>query len=161
MIITKYKNPVLFYSIATLIPWAFWFTAGYISHLTPHSDQNLRIASILGFIGLLGPMGVTYWFASRDSALRYDILGRICNFSSFPPIYLILSFILMPASILLAQAVSLLFGYSASQFVITGHFTFSSGIFPVWFMLIMAPVIEELAWHSYGTDCLRNQIKLM
>jgi len=66
----------------------------------------------------------------------------------------------MPASILLAQAVSLLFGYSASQFVITGHFTFSSGVFPVWFMLLIAPIIEELAWHSYGTDCLRNRMNL-
>jgi len=60
----------------------------------------------------------------------------------------------------LAQAISLLFGYSASQFMITGHFTFSSGIFPVWFMLIIAPVLEELGWHSYGTDCLRNRMNL-
>lgn len=160
MIITKYKNPVLFYSISTIVPWTFWFTAGYISHLSPYSDQNLKIASILGFIGLLGPVAVTSWLASRNSALRNDILRRIVNFKSFPLIYLILSCTLMLASILLAQAVSLLFGYSASQFVITGHFTFSSGIFPVWFMLIIAPVIEELAWHSYGTDCLRNRMNL-
>ena len=66
----------------------------------------------------------------------------------------------MLASILLAQAISLLFGYSSSQFTITGHFTFTSGIFPVWFMLIIAPIIEELAWHSYGTDCLRNRMNL-
>lgn len=66
----------------------------------------------------------------------------------------------MLASILLAQAISLLFGYSASQFQITGHFTFSSGIFPVWFILIIAPVLEELAWHSYGTDSLRNRFNL-
>ena len=122
MIITKYKNPVLFYSISTIVPWTFWFTAGYISHLSPYSDQNLKIASILGFIGLLGPVAVTSWLASRNSALRNDILRRIVNFKSFPLIYLILSCTLMLASILLAQAVSLLFGYSASQFVITGHF---------------------------------------
>ena len=66
----------------------------------------------------------------------------------------------MLASILLAQAVSLLFGYSADQFVITGHFTFSSGVFPVWALLIIAPLLEELAWHSYGTDCLRNRFNL-
>lgn len=160
MIITKYKHPVLFYSISTIVPWIFWFTAGYISHLQPYSDQNLKIASILGLIGLLGPMGVSFWLASRDPALRKDILGRIIGFKSFRPVYFILSCTLMLASILLAQAVSLLFGYSSSQFIITGHFTFSSGIFPVWFMLILAPVIEELAWHSYGTDCLRNRMNL-
>ena len=160
MTIKKYKNPVLFYSISTIIPWAFWFTAGYVSHLTPYNDQNLQYASILGLIGLLGPVGVTWWLASRDPNLRSDILGRIFNFKSFQPIYLILSCTLMLASILLAQAISLLFGYSPAQFAITGHFTFSSGIFPVWFMLLIAPIIEELAWHSYGTDCLRSRMNL-
>jgi membrane protease YdiL (CAAX protease family) len=160
MIIAKYKNPIIFYSISIIIPWSFWFSAGYISHLTPYSDQYLKIASLLGFIGLLGPLGATCWLASRDSALRKDILGRIINFRSIKLKYLFLSGFLMLASILLAQAISLLFGYSPSQFSITGHFTFSSGIFPVWFLLIIAPVIEELAWHSYGTDCLRNRMNL-
>ena len=27
-------------------------------------------------------------------------------------------------------------------------------------MLLIAPVIEELAWHSYGTDCLRSRFSL-
>jgi hypothetical protein len=160
MIISKYKHPVLFYVLSIIIPWVFWFTSGYVSHLTPYNDQNLRIASILGFVGLLGPIGVTFWLTSNDSALRKDILGRIINFKSFRPIYLVLSCTLMLASILLAQSISLFFGYSASQFIITGHFTFSSGIFPVWFMLIIAPILEELAWHSYGTDCLRNRMNL-
>jgi membrane protease YdiL (CAAX protease family) len=142
------------------MPWSFWFTAGYVSHLKPYSDQSLKIASILGLIGLFGPMVVTSWLASRDPALRRDILGRIIDFKSLKPKYLFLSCFLMPASILLAQAISLLFGYSPSQFIITGHFTFSSGIFPVWFLLIIAPIIEELAWHSYGTDCLRSRMNL-
>ncbi|MCB1679094.1 MAG: CPBP family intramembrane metalloprotease [Halioglobus sp.] len=27
-------------------------------------------------------------------------------------------------------------------------------------MLILAPVVEELGWHSYGTDCLRSRMSL-
>ncbi len=27
-------------------------------------------------------------------------------------------------------------------------------------MLIVAPILEELGWHSYGTDCLRNRMNL-
>jgi membrane protease YdiL (CAAX protease family) len=160
MIIPKYKKPVLFYSLSTIIPWAFWFTAGHISHLTPYTDQNLRLASVLAFIGLLAPLGVAYWLIFKDSDLRADVLGRIFNFKSSRPIYFVLTCTLMLASILLAQAVSLLFGYSASQFAITGHFTFSSGIFPVWLILLIAPIVEELAWHSYGTDCLRSRMNL-
>ena len=68
---------------------------------------------------------------------------------------------LMLGSVLLTQAISLLFGYCASQFEITGHYTFSSGVFLVWLLLIMAPVIEELTWHTYGADCLRNKFNLL
>jgi membrane protease YdiL (CAAX protease family) len=160
MIIARYKHPVRFYLIATVIPWAFWFTAGYVSHITPYDDKYLQIASIIGLIGLLAPLAVAWWYISRDDELRADVLSRFFNFKAVKPIYLLATCFLMLTSILLAQAISLLCGYSASQFVITGHFTFTSGIFPVWFMLIMAPVVEELAWHSYGTDSLRSKMNL-
>ena len=74
--------------------------------------------------------------------------------------YYLTACLLIPASILCAMAISLLFGYSPSQFIITGHYTFTSGVFPVWFLLILAPTLEELAWHGYGTDCLRSRMNL-
>ena len=160
MIIEKYKHPLLFYCLATIIPWAFWFAAGFISHITPHSNQYLEIASVIAFIGLLGPVAVSYWLIRKDPELLVDVYSRLFNFKSVKIIYIVIACCLMPVSILLAQAISLLFGYSSSQFVITGHFTFTSGIFPVWFMLIIAPILEELGWHSYGTDCLRNKMNL-
>jgi len=158
--IHKYNRPILFYSLAIAIPWAFWSVAGYVSHITPYTNRNMAIASVLGFIGLLAPMGVAYWLISKDPDLRADVSKRILNLQSIRPVYLILTLFLMLASILVSQAISLLFGYSPTQFVITGHFTFSSGIFPVWFMLIIAPIVEELGWHSYGTDCLRSRMNL-
>lgn len=160
MLISQYRYPLRFYTLSTLLPWAFWFAAGYISHIEPYRDAWLRAASVVAFVGLLCPMAVAYALIRRDAALRADVFGRLFNFGAGKPVYYILACVLMPVSILLAQAISLLFGYSASQFVITGHFTFSSGVFPVWFMLLIAPLIEELAWHSYGTDCLRNRMNL-
>jgi uncharacterized protein len=160
MSIEKYRRPMLFYGLSTIIPWAFWFLAGHISHRLPYEDRDLQIASILGFIGLLSPMAVTYVLISRDAELKADVFRRLLNVKAIRLPYLLATCFLMLASILLAQAISLLFGYSTSQFVITGHFTFTSGIFPVWFMLIVAPVVEELAWHSYGTDCLRSRMNL-
>ncbi len=160
MIIARYRHAARFYALATAVPWTFWLAAGYVSHLAPYSDRNLKIASVLAFIGLLSPMGAAYWLISKDPELRSDVLGRLWSFRSVKPLYALLTCFLMLASILLAQAISLLFGYSASQFTITGHFTFSSGIFPVWFMLLIAPIVEELGWHTYGTDCLRAKLNL-
>ncbi len=155
--ITEYKHPIKFYALATIVPWAFWFGAGKLSHM---DNPNLVAVSLIGFIGLLSPMVIAFWFMYQSPALRADFWGRFANLRGIRPIYLLLACFLMPASILLAQAISLLFGYSADQFVITGHYTFTSGVFPVWFLLIIAPLIEELAWHSYGTDVLRARFSL-
>lgn len=160
-IIRHYKNPALFFILSTLIPWAFWFAAGYISWITPYQDKYLSIASILACIGLFTPLVVVWGMTIGDQKLRKDILKRFFNFRDIKPVYVLLACLIMPTSIMLAQAISLLFGYSAEQFIITGNFTFSSGIFPVWFLLILAPVIEELAWHSYGTDSLRSKFNLL
>ncbi len=160
-IIRQYNRPVLFYVLSTLIPWIFWFAAGYISRLIPWQDKNLQAASLLAFIGLLTPLGVVYMLINKNKNLKKDIARRITNFKDIRPVYFLLTCLIMPASILSAQAISLLFGYSSQQFIITGNFTFSSGIFPVWFLLILAPVIEELAWHSYGTDSLRSKFNLL
>ncbi len=73
MSIEKYKHPVLFYSLATIIPWAFWFAAGYISHITPYATHYLKLASVVAFIGLLGPMSVSCWLIRRDPDLRADV----------------------------------------------------------------------------------------
>ena len=156
--LTHYKNTWSFYILATLIPWAFWFTAGYVSHI---DDSYMYFASVLGFIGLLSPVMIAFWFISKNAELKKDVFNRFFNFGSIKPIYFVLALCLMPFSILLAQAVSLLFGYSPSQFMLADDYTFSSGVFPVAFMLIAAPILEELAWHSYATDALRNKFNLL
>lgn len=158
--IRQYKHPVLFYVLSTLIPWGFWFAAGYVSWLTPYQDKYLQIASLLALAGLLAPLGVVYGLTAKNKGLRKDISRRFFNFSEVKPVYLMLTCLIMPISIMMAQAISLLFGYSPEQFIITGNFTFTSGIFPVWCLLIVAPIIEELAWHSYGTDSLRSKFNL-
>lgn len=159
--LNHYKHPMLFYSLATLIPWACWFSAGYISHRPEAGPFDNGLISTLGLIGLSSPVLITYWLITKDAALRQDILGRLFTLRGVKPGYLLFTLFFMLGSILLAQAVSLLFGYSSTQFQITGHFTFTSGVFPVWLLLILAPLLEELGWHSYGTDCLRNRFNLL
>ena len=161
VILTQYKHPVLFYVLATIIPWAFWLAAGYISHLDGDVSRHMTLASVLGFIGLLSPALIAGWMIARNPDLRNDLRRRAWDLTSARPVYLFLAAFLMLGSILLAQAISLLFGYSPAQFVITGHYTFTSGVFPVPFLLIAAPILEELAWHSYGTDVLRQRFNLL
>jgi len=158
-IINEYKHPKLFYILSTLIPWMLWFLAAYISHISV-SNEYLDIASIFAFIGLLVPVFISYLLIAKKINLKKDVINRLFNFKNVKPFYILLTCSIMPVSIMTAQAISLILGYSPSQFIITGEFTFSSGIFPVWFLLILAPVSEELAWHTYGTDALRKRFNL-
>lgn len=160
MTIKKYRHPILFYSLATGIPWVLWFTAAYVSHMTPSTPFRITLTSLLGILGLISPMVVAVSLLFPDKELREDFLGRFLHFKGIKPLYILTTCLLMPASILLAQAISLFFGYSADQFNFSGNFSFTAGIYPAWFILILAPILEELAWHTYGTDCLRVRFRL-
>ncbi|MEZ5492890.1 MAG: CPBP family intramembrane glutamic endopeptidase [Gammaproteobacteria bacterium] len=157
--IEKYRYPFRFYFFSAAIPWLFWLTAAFLSWQEKAGEYGTYIA-VLGIAGLCCPLLVAAYYIQKDNATVSDVLGRVFNFGSTRAIYLLIAVFLMPVSILLAMAISVLFGYDANQFVITGHATFTSGVLPVWFILIFAPVLEELAWHSYGTDCLRQKFSL-
>jgi hypothetical protein len=159
-IIQDYKHTYLFYFLATVIPWSFWAIAAYISHSSDYAYPS-ELASLFAFAGLLAPTLIAFALVYRNKRLVNDILQRLINLRAGKPVYWLLTFFLMPASILLAQLVSLLFGYPVAQFEFSESYSFTSGVFPVWFLLIAAPLIEELAWHSYGTDCLVNRFSLL
>jgi uncharacterized protein len=161
MKLSNYKSPKKFYFLSTIIPWTLWFIAGYISHKTPEIKHQTAIVSVLGLMGLITPMIVAVLLIRRETNFKTDFTDRFFNFNLTNSRYLLLSIFIMPSSILLAQLISLFFGYDKNQFQITGHYTFTSGIFPVWFLLIIAPIVEELGWHSYGTEVLRNKFNLL
>ena len=158
MDIKQYKHPILFYALSTIIPWVLWFIVAYISH--NFNNKPVLLTSIIGLLGLSAPFIIALFLILPTEELKQDFISRFFNFRTIKLKYLLTTCLLMPTSILVAQLISTLFGYGFEQFQITGSYTFTSGIFPVWFLLIIAPVIEELAWHSYGTDCLRKRFNL-
>lgn len=160
MNIQKYRHPILFYSLSTIIPWAFWFTAAYISHITPEKEIHVIVRSVLAIMGLLSPMIIAFIIMLSDPDLKKDLWSRIFSFKSAKPVYILITCFFMLGSILLAQLISLAFGHSINQFSFAEHFSFTAGFFPAWFLLFIAPLTEELAWHSYGTDCLRTRFNL-
>ena len=157
--VKHYRHAYFFYFASILIPWGLWFFIAYISH--NYQDYYTALTSVGSLLGLLAPLIIALVLILPNKLLKKDFLGRIFNLRSVHPKYLSLTFLLMPFSILTAQLISLFFGYSTEQFQFRNGYTFSSGVLPVWFILIAAPVIEELAWHSYGTDSLRNRFNLL
>jgi len=158
--IEKYNKTVKFYSLSLIIPWILWFIVAYISH-TPTQNAALElIQPLLGIAGLMAPVFAAAYFFLVDRELLEDLKQRIFNIREFNILYLIITFLMLPLSIIIAQLISLLFGHDLSQFYISGKPSFTSLVFSPWFMLIFAPIVEELAWHSYGTDTLRRKFNL-
>lgn len=160
MDIKNYRHPFLFYALSTIIPWTLWFSAAYLSHMNRPGNIHVLGGSILGIAGLFAPMIIAFTMMYRNPELKKDLFGRLFRLNRVKPFYLFLTFFLMLASILLAQGISLFFGFSANQFRFAQGFSFSYAIFPAWFMLLLSPAVEELAWHSYGTDSLRSRFNL-
>ncbi len=155
-----YRRPWLFYGLSTAIPWAFWLGAIWISHRVAPSPRLAALLSLFGLLGIVAPMFVAFTMIGADRHLRSDCCRRLRNISAAKPVYWLLALGLMPASILLAIFISLLFGYDASQFRIATTPSFTSGVVSTWAVLLVVPVIEEMAWHTYGTDTLRRRFTL-
>lgn len=160
MRVSNYTKPVRFYFLSTIITWGFWFISAYLSHITPGNDFYSILGGVLCLAGLVSPMIIAFVMMGTDPNLRNDIYRRIFSFKKVKGIYLVMTCFLMLGSILLAQAISLLFGHGIDQFSLADSASFTFGLFPAWFLLFLAPVFEELAWHSYGTDCLRARFSL-
>ena len=158
-IMKNYRQPQVFYFFSLVIPWAIWFWVAHLSHRYP--EQHMIVAGVGSLLGLIAPLVIAMVLILNEEKLRKDFIGRLLNWRSVSSSYLIIAVLLMPTSILVAQLISLFFGYGPEQFEFREGYSFSSGILPVWLILLLAPVVEELAWHSYGTDCLRNRMSLL
>lgn len=154
---TRYR-PVFFFSLSLLIPWALWFIAAQISHTS--GQENSPWLAALMLAGLFAPVLLALWLVWRNPVLRADTRPRVLRLSGFPKRYLLAALLLPPISLVVAQLVSLLFGHSADQFYISGNPSFSSTVMSPWLILALAAVVEEWAWHSYGTDSLLSRFSL-
>lgn len=159
-IIEKYNRPILFYGLSMLIPWLFWFAAAYISHMSEKSNLLVYIQGALAITGLLAPVFVAAYLFLSDRSLFNDLKSRFVNQKGFSPLYTVLAFSMIFITMVAGQLISLFFGHSINQFHISGSPSFTSAVFSPWFILVFAPIVEELAWHSYGTDTLRRKFNL-
>ena len=158
--IEKYNQTFTFYGLAVLIPWTLWFGLAYLSHL-PEQSLSIRITQqALGMAGLTAPFLVALVLIYRKPKLRDDFRSRFFNTRQYNHIYTFLAIFLIFFAMVLGQLISTFFGHSLDQFQITGQASFTSSLFSPWVLLITAPILEELAWHCYGTDTLRRKMNL-
>ncbi len=148
-------SPAKFFVPTLLVTWISWSAAAYFSH-RPESESLLFPCMMLGSIAP-AIVALCIVFGSRDRELKKDFMSRL-SLLRMRPAYLPAIFLLMPATILLSIAVSLLFGQSADQFRLSSEFGLMSAEAMLGLLIsILAPTSEELGWRGYGVDSLRSR----
>lgn len=155
----KQHKPFLFFGLSLIIPWVLWFITAYISHL-PNADEYQVVQSGLMVLGLFVPTFLAIWLILRNPQLTKDIKHRLSCFFNIPLYYLLMALFLPVTALIIAQLISVLFGYSLDQFYISGNASFESALLSPWLMISMAAIVEELAWHSYGFDALTERFNV-
>lgn len=158
--VSRYRHPLAFYVLATAIPWALWFTAAWLSNQPDPSQTTIAVMTGLGLAGLTAPVVVAIWFIRRDGLTR-DVLTRLVAPRGTRAWVWLAAVALLPGALLVATAISIPFGYDVSQFELRNGFTFATGLLPAWITLVLAPVLEEVAWKTYGTDALASRMKVL
>jgi uncharacterized protein len=151
-------RPVRFFLITFLITWISWFIAAWYSRRP--GMQGLELLFMLP--GLLAPFIAVLIMVSgaKNRGLRRDLWNRLSlkkiKLRYLPPILLI-----MPCTLFLATALSLLFGKPASQFQLSRDYNIMSGEMLLSILILfLAPTFEELGWRGYGVDSLRSKYNL-
>lgn len=158
--IERYNRTLFFYGLSLVIPWGLWFFVAYLSHLSRQDAGLSIIEQTLGLIGLVSTVLVAGYLFLNNRELFEDLQGRFLPKKDISVIYYVMTIGLVFVSLVIAQILSLGFGHHMNQFYISGKPSFSSTVFSPWFILVFAPIVEELAWHSYGTDTLRRRFCL-
>jgi uncharacterized protein len=148
----KYK-PLKFFSLSLIITWIAWFIAAYFSF--NESLENYKYFFVL--LGLAGPFVSAMFliYGSGNDGLKMDFRKRLTDLKLVKPVYLPVIVLIMPAAVVLAITISLLFGETAHQFSLSPGFSVAgAGAVMLVISIIIAPAFEELGWRGYGVDSL-------
>lgn len=150
-------KPLLFFLIAFVITWTFLILDAYLSY---HEGTEGMLGLVL-ILGTSGPLvaALVLFRRAKSPVLWSDYRDRLINVRRISPWMLPLIIFLMPAAILFAIGISVLFGQPASQFafLLVPAFLTIPGLLGIF----LAPALEETGWRGYGVDSLRCRFSLL
>ncbi len=141
--------------ISVLLSTTFFWSIGAVISFT---DKWADFFMLPMLFGLMMPAIVAIRFIWRQPGekMKSDFLNRIFNVRLIKPIYFVGALLLMPLSVLISIVLSIFFGGSTDQFVVSEAFSFNSGFIPVLLLLFLAAIFEELGWRGYGFESLER-----
>jgi len=155
----QYK-PFKYFFITLLVPWISLFTVVLFSNIEGSESYQIPLM----FPGLFAPFVVAMFmiYGSKNKELKKDFKARLFDLKLIKLNFWAAILLIMPFTLFLATAISLLFGQSIKQFYFSPEFTiFSDETFLTLAILFFASAFEELGWRGYGVDSLKKGGNLM
>ncbi|MET0066862.1 MAG: type II CAAX endopeptidase family protein [Candidatus Thiodiazotropha sp.] len=145
------------------LTFAFTFALWGVGALLSFSQELADFYMLFMLAGLITPFMVAVMLLERSTGngSRWDLIRRMVHPEPISPGMLPVLLLLMPLSVVIATAISLLMGEPVTQFHMAEHFSFTTGVVPVLLMLFIAALFEELGWRGYGFESLRRERSLL
>jgi len=154
MYLNNTYKPKSYFTSVLFSTTILWGLGGYMSF----SREWAALYMLPMVLGLMMPaiFAVGFLWRQPDKQLRQNFIVRTFSVRIIRPLPFVGSLVLMPLSVLIAISLSLLLGGSSSQFNVSEAFSFSTGVVPVFGLLFLAAVFEELGWRGYGYESLEK-----
>lgn len=156
---TSLYHPVWFFGVVLIVTFALCPVAATLSHHKELAKFQLPLMFLAISVPCVTALCLIY--GSGNESLITDFWRRLVLFKMSMPALLFILF-LMPSVILLSTWISLGFGQTTEQFLITKQMSVMRGwaIVGIAIPLLVAPLIEELGWRGYGVDSLGSHFNL-
>ncbi|MBR6328512.1 MAG: CPBP family intramembrane metalloprotease [Lachnospiraceae bacterium] len=141
-------RPVRFYLTVFAFTWGFWL----ISLLF----KNTPLMFVTMLLGLIAPsvIAVVTILTSKNKMLKEDLKRKLIGCYRIRPLYILIAVAIFGVAVAISIGISVLFGGSPDQFSFTEDFSFSIGGTSALLTILLASVIEEVAWRGYGEDAV-------
>ncbi len=139
-------RPVRFYLTVFAFTWGFWLIALLF--------KNTPLMFVTMLFGLIAPsvIAVVTILTSKNKMLKEDLKRKLVGCYRIRPLYILLAVAIFGVVVAISIGISVLFGGSPAQFSFTEDFSFSIGGTSALLTILLASVIEEVAWRGYGED---------
>lgn len=147
-------KPWHYFLMTFVLTFIFWGAGAYLSF-----DETSYIYLVFVLAGLFCPFIVCVFmiFTSKNSFLKKSFIRKLFNprLINIKMIPFLIFF--MPFSVVVSVFISVLFGQSLDQLTLSQGFSFSTGFIPVFLVLFLAAVFEELGWRGYAFESLEQE----
>lgn len=153
-------HPITFFLSCFFLSAALWLFAAYIS--LQESMQYLLFPLVLGGMSCPTISALIMLAQSKNKSMSSDFFQRL-SFKKIKLRFIPIVLLLMPCLVMLAITISLLFGFSSDQLLLSipsDQALQGINFLAIFIAVFLSCSLEEIGWRGYGIDSLNSKFNL-